>query len=445
MVGDIYEALIDLGYSTIDEISLKEAILGGPKSIHFTKIVEWVSKELQVLYKLDEHVNAITSSDDSSSFLMELSSFLKELGCQYSQLMAGSVNERLRTEFNKMLVLDYLLTELKSARMIHANKPDTTLKVNLNESSTAVDLKSMLLVLKLPKPPTNISPKILFDKVAAKLKEYISKSSVSLYGLPLFVGMLSDKQWHILDSFYKELYTEYRIRREMLIKRLDVTIQSFEWSDRLKSKSNEIQNSFQQLRQLLTVDPTVRLSDVLATRKDLAILEKTSSASVRRKTKTALNDVLIGLVPDRGGRPYEQEPPPPEMPSWQQRSSGGSSAGGGGGRGRGRNEFNSKTASNFEQNRNTGGPPRGGRVQAGWSAPQSNFQPAFESGGNYSKQGGIQDQRTRSPYQYGGNVQSYSGPSDRGGYYRGRGGHQNYGSNEDYRRNEGTRNHYNRW
>lgn len=45
--------------------------------------------------------------------------------------MAGSVNERLRTEFNKMLVLDYLLTELKSARMIHANKPDTTLKVNL--------------------------------------------------------------------------------------------------------------------------------------------------------------------------------------------------------------------------------------------------------------------------------------------------------------------------
>lgn len=103
------------------------------------------------------------------------------------------------------------------------------------------------------------------------------------------------------------------------------------------------------------------------------------------------------------------------------------------------------SASNFEQNRNTGGPPRGGRVQAGWSAPQSNFQPAFESGGNYSKQGGIQDQRTRSPYQYGGNVQSYSGPSDRGGYYRGRGGHQNYGSNEDYRRNEGTRNHYNRW
>lgn len=162
------------------------------------------------------------------------------------------------------------------------------------------------------------------------------------------------------------------------------------------------------------------------------------------------------------------------MPSWQQRSS----SGGDGGRGRGHNKYNSNSgmkndfigelvnyfhitmfrrvtkflfyfisASNFEQNRNTSGPPRGGRVQAGWSAPpQSNFQPAFESGGSYSKQGGIQDQRTRSPYQYGGNVQSYSSPSDRGGYYRGRGGYQNYGSshsrsNEDYRRNERTRNY----
>lgn len=25
-------------------------------------------------------------------------------------------------------------------------------------------------------------------------------------------------------------------------------------------------------------------------------------------------------VPDRGGRPNEQQPPPPEMPSWQQRT-----------------------------------------------------------------------------------------------------------------------------
>lgn len=53
------------------------------------------------------------------------------VGCQYSDLMAGRVNERLQSESNRILVLDYLLTELKSARMTRVNKPDTALQVTL--------------------------------------------------------------------------------------------------------------------------------------------------------------------------------------------------------------------------------------------------------------------------------------------------------------------------
>lgn len=30
----------------------------------------------------------------------------------------------------------------------------------------------------------------------------------------------------------------------------------------------------------------------------------------------------VTKVPDRGGRPSEQQPPPPEMPSWQQTRTG---------------------------------------------------------------------------------------------------------------------------
>lgn len=46
-------------------------------------------------------------------------------------------------------------------------------------------------------------------------------------------------------------------------------------------------------------------------------MEKTSNATVRKNTRSEINKVIIGAVPDRGGRPYEQEPPPPEMPPWQ--------------------------------------------------------------------------------------------------------------------------------
>lgn len=56
-----------------------------------------------------------------------------------------------------------------------------------------------------------------------------------------------------------------------------------------------------------------------STREDAAFVEKTSSASVREKTKTPLQRMLIGAVPDRGGRPREQRPPAPEMPGWQKR------------------------------------------------------------------------------------------------------------------------------
>lgn len=64
-------------------------------------------------------------------------------------------------------------------------------------------------------------------------------------------------------------------------------------------------------------EPDVMLAHLLAARDDLAIIEKTSNASVRKNTKSAINSVIIGAVPDRGGRSWEQEPPPPEMPPWQ--------------------------------------------------------------------------------------------------------------------------------
>ena len=67
-------------YNEFDEVSIKAAVEIGPKSIEYTKAVEWLTKELQYFCKLDEHVNAITCPDDSVTFLIELSTFLKELG-----------------------------------------------------------------------------------------------------------------------------------------------------------------------------------------------------------------------------------------------------------------------------------------------------------------------------------------------------------------------------
>uniref|UniRef100_A0A3B4AR69 Uncharacterized protein n=1 Tax=Periophthalmus magnuspinnatus TaxID=409849 RepID=A0A3B4AR69_9GOBI len=118
-----------------------------------------------------------------------------------------------------------------------------------------------------------------------------------------------------LQQVNQLLNSEYQSRRRMLIKRLDVTIQSFGWSDRAKA--------YQPKRHSLRMSSSVDMGSVLAAREDLCHIQKTSSGSSREKTSCAVNKVLMGRVPDRGGRPSEIQAPPPEMPPWQKRQDGG--------------------------------------------------------------------------------------------------------------------------
>lgn len=98
----------------------------------------------------------------------------------------------------------------------------------------------------------------------------------------------------------------------------DVTLYfHLQWSDRIKPQETEVNSRYEEKRKTMKNEPNVMMADLLAARDDLAIIEKTSNASVRKNTRSKINSVIIGAVPDRGGRPYEQEPPPPEMPPWQ--------------------------------------------------------------------------------------------------------------------------------
>jgi hypothetical protein len=65
-------------------------------------------------------------------------------------------------------------------------------------------------------------------KFYLQVNEVLAKAPKELIGKPLFTGFLSATQWQTLGAIQAELQNEYRIRRQMLIKRLDVTIQSFQ-------------------------------------------------------------------------------------------------------------------------------------------------------------------------------------------------------------------------
>lgn len=164
------------------------------------------------------------------------------------------------------------------------------------ESRQAANLKKMLITLRFPKPPNNISVQALFQKLNPTVQKVVMKGGDDLLGHPICNFAINDKQWDALHKIQKDLHEEYKIRREMLLKRLDCTIQSFQWSDKMKGKDELINKQYTEKRKLLKVEPDVGISDFLSAREDLAIIEKTSNASVRKFTQTAINKVIIGQV-----------------------------------------------------------------------------------------------------------------------------------------------------
>lgn len=233
------------------------------------------------------------------------------------------------------------------------------------ESLAASALNSIIRNLNLPQPSVDVTAKQLFALIGERLKETIPKAGMYLWGGvffvfaatnpliaklrtkdrtrlggPLFtpVQPLTDDQWQSVAEFHRSLDAEYDLRRDMLLTRLDVTVQSFQWSDKHPAAQRDaIGERYAQRRRPLdgwlhSSAATTGVPALLAARQDLAIVERTVSARMRTSAP-GVQKHLMGGVPDRGGRSLELCAPPPEMPSWSKRNP---DAGGGGGGGRGR-------------------------------------------------------------------------------------------------------------
>ena len=170
----------------------------GVKSPEFTRLVRFLVKEVSSLSDLDGHAQLLQDTDlDSEAGMMELSSFLRELGCPHSVLIEGPLTERLATKAANLVLLDFLLSETMAARMIAVNKPETkNLSIQISESPEAAALKKMLLALGFPKPPENITPLQLWEKVSAKVQEQSKKAPPELIGKPLMSKQV-DSPHHI--------------------------------------------------------------------------------------------------------------------------------------------------------------------------------------------------------------------------------------------------------
>ncbi|XP_003963661.2 protein FAM98A-like [Takifugu rubripes] len=410
MDNEILVSLEDLGYQgpLLEDGALECAAMGGAASPEYTKLCAWIVSELKLYCKLEENVHATNSPSEAESFQLEMSGLLSELACPYPVLVTGDITQRFLNKDDCLLLLTFLVSELEASRMILVNKPQK----KAQESGSAVfqELKAVCLVLGMSKPPANITMFQFFSGIEKKLKEVLSRVPSSHIGDPLMKKPLGPVHLEKIEAINQALINDYDVRRKMLLKRLDVTVQSFGWSDRAKTRTEQLAKVYQPLRSVLVSRSRISVAHLLAARQDFSKILRTSSGKIREKTACAINKVLMGRVPDRGGRPCEIEPPPPEMPSWQKRQDaphggghyGGQYGGTGHGGGRG----------GYEQHYQGG---RGG----------------YERGGGGQGDRGSRGGGARGGYHQGGGRGSHGGGNNQGnfqdpGYYGGGGHHDNY-------------------
>ncbi|KAK5868598.1 hypothetical protein PBY51_009598 [Eleginops maclovinus] len=155
----------------------------------------------------------------------------------------------------------------------------------------------------------NMDSSSQFTDVLSEVESRLTRLPDGEMTKPLLNSSLSSEQWVQIKKINQILSEDYQCRCQMMIKRFQVTLESFTWGDRQKER----------VEALASVPPLSSLSGssqvspslLMATREDQSFIE-----IIKAATSTLVYKTLMGSVPDRGGRPGEIEPP---MPVWEGR------------------------------------------------------------------------------------------------------------------------------
>lgn len=115
----------------LDINRLNKAFKDGPKSPEFTNLISWITNQIGSFENFSESVHPTLSSEDADTFLMELSSFLKEAGCVNQKLISGNLSQRLSNLDDRYVLFDYLISELMACKINQAKKPEDNKSVQI--------------------------------------------------------------------------------------------------------------------------------------------------------------------------------------------------------------------------------------------------------------------------------------------------------------------------
>ncbi|KAM7339978.1 hypothetical protein ACRRTK_000593 [Alexandromys fortis] len=314
--------LLTLGYG-----ALPEAASRGPACADFRALCARLAAELTALGALErrEEGTAVLGAghgpDAEEEFLRQLTGLLRALHCPDRALCGGDCATVLREPGGGLRLLRFLCSELQAARLLHLRpqlhaRPVQSFGEGTKEGNGVVqELMLTLQALGLPRPVRGTLASQLLREFHEKISELLPRLPPESMQ-PLLSSPLDASRWEALETLSQSLTEQYCCRRCLLLKRLDLTTSAFHWGDRAEAQGEAMKAVLFPIRGLLTPESNVSVAHVLAARADLSRLVPATSVASRRGTSCAINKVLMGDVPDRGGRPDELEAP---MPTWRSR------------------------------------------------------------------------------------------------------------------------------
>uniref|UniRef100_A0A2K5UY19 Family with sequence similarity 98 member C n=1 Tax=Macaca fascicularis TaxID=9541 RepID=A0A2K5UY19_MACFA len=296
----VAQDLLALGYGGVPGTASR-----GASCPDFRALCVRLAAELATLGALEQQREAgaeVLSAGDGpyaeEDFLRQLGRLLRELHCPDRALCGGDGAAALREPGAGLRLLRFLCSELQATRLLRLRSlldpsPRPPLGEGVVEGAGMVqELGLTLQALGLPRPAPGTTASQLLQELHAKISElqpFLPPGSLQ----PLLSYSLDAPRWEALESLSQSLRDQYRCRRYLLLKRLDLTTSAFHWSDRAEAQGEAMRAVLIPIREVLTPESDISIAHVLAARADLSRLIPATSMAVRRGTCCAINKVGI--------------------------------------------------------------------------------------------------------------------------------------------------------
>lgn len=157
------------------------------------------------------------------------------------------------------------------------------------------------------------------SNILKKVEEIRANLPVDYEGKRVWTTPLSAEETAVANEVNQAFQEEYKARREMMLKRLDVTLQTLLWSEKAKLHYDEMMSIIEKHKSDIMGSgaPFYTLLDVFAAQDDLLAVQKTSLHSSISGSK--LSGLIVTDVVDRGGRLGEKRKAK-DMPAFAARS-----------------------------------------------------------------------------------------------------------------------------